>query len=727
VINNHYQLYINATLALARTCAIKLHGIALAINDRQRQLYPSTAVDTEHLETWKYYLNMAGLYHDTDQAMTVVSLDTLQTISFDKASLDAHPQTQKAYQYGSRYYDELLTRYPDQGMLILGVLYAPNDPAFLQSAIDAPEATLLYYPAQYIEPYEYDLKDKLQAWLYNYQSTWVNRAYEITDNLYCATVLAQITLYMVPALINLRLAACKTPQAHTYHIREYLASNAGLDRYMEQLTRKQALFLYRNLPYIRTNAGRKEVFTWLVDELLTQRNLPLYEYVIKHNTYVQLPDNEHPTRLSYTPDLYVKRNALNYNDVNQIKQLKTFEQIREQMDTSAPGNFIDRTEIHPQAAQEFVTHRSSVIATKLVESLAVDISDEVPHTLTEVLMTHWMAWACQGRYAAHIPLEINGEINAVTLSTKDCVVLYQYCLDKALGIGNTYIQKLLLQRVVRLPKPSLEELQTKALGAPLTTSAIQTLSGYVPSVGQLFSVDSFYDAAAAVFAGGVYQYRYYSNIPHILKNAAAQAVSTAHYSDYVTEIYPQKTYAQWVEDNNLSFDGYTPQDYLALAAAVFDQATGLSAHAALSIKEVQRAMLAVISRLTSYSIQYLSDVDSSKVKLVNHPLLGLTAPDSLPSNEQFTRVSKQDILAIGRSETQGVGSHRMHVSQDGTVSLATHRVQGLYTNPTVSARKVTLPKAVYTPRPIQTLMTSDSALTTYNLLSTAQKMVFADL
>ena len=244
---------------------------------------------------------------------------------------------------------------------------------------------------------------------------------------------------------------------------------------------------------------------------------------------------------------------------------------------------------------------------------------------------------------------------------------------------------------------------------------------------QLFTVDSFYDAAQAVFAGGVYQYRYYANIPHILKNAAAQAVCTAHYSDYVAQAYAQKTYAQWIEDNNLSFDGYTPQDYLALAASVLDQATGMSAHAALSIKEVQRAMLAVITRLTSYSIQYLSDVDSSKVKLVNHPLLGLTAPDSLGSNEQFTRVAKQDLLGIGRSDTQGVGAHRMHVSQDTVAAVPTHRVQGLYANPTVTARKITLPKTTYTPRPIQTLMTLDSALTTYNLLSIAQKMVFAAL
>lgn len=727
MINNRYKLYVQDTLALARTVVLKSSAAATALNDYLKMLYPGQLIDQGDKASWKYYKNISGQPHSTDTPMVVTSLDDLTVVPFTQAGLVTHPQTRAAYQYGTRYYEDLLVRYPDQEMLILGVLYAPTRAGYIQEVIAAPDATVLYYPPQYIESWELDLPAQIQQWAYDYYSTWVNVGYTLSDDLYCATVLAQMTLHLVPALINMRLAACRTPQVHSYHIKEYLASNAGLDRYYDQLTREQRLFLYRNLPYIRNNAGRKEVFDWLIENLLTKRNLPLYEYVVKHNTYVQLPDAEFPNRLSYTPGLNVQRKALNYDDNNQLTALKSFENIREQMDTSAPGNEKERVYVTPNEAQAFQTHSSSVIATKLVESIALDMSDMVPHPLPQVLFSHWMSWAASGQYTASIPLEINGKINVKTLSVKDCVVLYQYCMAMSRGQVPDVIRPIVVERVLRVPKPTSTDIDITAWASQLTTAQKALLASYVPTVPHLYTVDDFYNSAYASYLCGVLQYRYTGTIRDINKNMAAQSVSTRYYTDAVHTLYTNKTYAAWLQETDIELQNYEQQDYLNLATQIFDQATGMSAHAQISIKEVQRAMLAVLSTLTSYSVQYLSDVDSSKVKLIHNPVLLLSDPPKLSTHQEYSELPNQDIQAIRTNVAQYHGDMTLkRNAQHSSVQLS-HRVQGVFANPHLAQSVHATPERTYAPTPIMTAMSTDDAMAAWNALTPSQKLLVSTI
>lgn len=721
MINNRYKLYVQDTLALARTVVLKSSDSASALNDYLRMVLPGQVIDTNDKSSWKYYRNICGLAHSTDTAMGVTSLDDLTQIPFTRTALALHPQTKAAYQYGTRYYEDLLVRYPDQEMLILGVLYAPSHSGYIQEVIAAPDATVLYYPPQYIEPWEADLPSQLQQWAYDYYSTWVNPGYCLSDDLYCATVLAQMTLHMVPALMNMRLAACRTPQVHSYHIKEYLASNSGLDRYYDQLTREQRLFLYRNLPYIRNNAGRKEVFDWLVENMLTKRSLPLYEYTVKHNTYVQLPDAEFPNRLAYIPDLSVKRKALNYDDNNQLTALKSFDKIREQMDGSAPGNRNERLFINPNEDLTFQTHRSSVIATKLVESIALDMSDMVPHPLPQVLFNHWMSWAASGLYTATIALEINGKINVKTLSAKDCAVLYQYCMAMTTSTPPSVIQPIITERVLRVPKPTSGDINATAWSFLLSQAQKAQLASYVPTVDHLYTVDDFYNSAYASYECGVLQYRYTGTVRDIQRNMAMQSVSTRYYTDAVHTLYANKTYTAWLQETDIDLQHYEKQDYLDLATQIFDQATGLSAHAQISIKEVQRAMLAVLSTLTSYSIQYLSDVDATKVKLINNPILLLSDPPKDTAHHEYAELPNHDIQAMHTSVTQEHGDLTLRPNeQRGSVEVS-HRVQGVFSNPKIAPTVRALPSRTYTPFPMVGASTLDDAMAAWDALTPTQK------
>ena len=205
--DNLYDIYVEKVKQLAATIVVKSVDTALANNNYIKAFYGASSVDDEDPTTWKYYMNLAGQYHFTDTPMRIVSMDTLETIDFTVANLQIHRATARAYQYGTRQYQELLTQYPRQEALIRGILY----PIDIATAVSAPDGKILGgYPAGLVEVNEYSLIQKLQKWIDDYRMRWYNRAYTVTDNLYLVSNLMMMYMYMVPAIMTFRLEACKT-------------------------------------------------------------------------------------------------------------------------------------------------------------------------------------------------------------------------------------------------------------------------------------------------------------------------------------------------------------------------------------------------------------------------------------------------------------------------------------------------------------------------------------
>ena len=88
--------------------------------------------------------------------MYVGSLDTLETILFSKENLELHPLTRESYQFGTRYYYNLLNKYPNQEFLIKGILY----PCDINKAIEAEDGEILSYQSDLVEEQE-ETKNKI--------------------------------------------------------------------------------------------------------------------------------------------------------------------------------------------------------------------------------------------------------------------------------------------------------------------------------------------------------------------------------------------------------------------------------------------------------------------------------------------------------------------------------------------------------------------------------------
>ena len=648
--NNYYNLYIENTYNLAETIVIKFEDAAVAINLKVMANYGVDAVDAlnpndilgdhgvgninvpsvEHLKkrTWKYYQNISGNYHFSDMFyntrtgvydnyITITSLDTAEDIIFRTSTLLEHPVTKKAYLFGNRHYRELVQKYPEQEMLILGILY----PCDIDVAISAVDGTILSYPEYLVESNEYTFIIKLQDWIYKYVDRWINKQFAISDDLYVATYIGQLCISLVPAIINLRLQACKTNEAHSFHVREYLASHGMLDKYLGLMTKEQSLFFYRNILYIQRNSGTRDTFEWLVENIMTKRSLPLYDFTMKHDVSNMLI-SEHNDTLHYCPDIRFRRRAVNPSIATSVDSYVTLDHINTKTEYTAPGNQTYLLEEKDNIRRKFEDSLSNVVGSKLLESSMIDYTDSVPHMFEGILLNHWAYWCNTGKYKAFISIVLPKTKKTIELKARDAFALYIYALNKCAGITLVNIPEVVATRVLLYPTVDIQDLKNIVDSSYVSVDDLNRILSTVPVIGEVLSVDSFYAKCKAIYLSTLKQYAIHCMSESPKARNYLNAAVDRLYADIKVSIYDTgATYTQWLDTHGLNYDDYTDRDFYDLALRIYMESTGVVNNEPVSIKLIQKAMVEMLSLLSSYSIQIVSDIAQPGVILVPRPMV----------------------------------------------------------------------------------------------------------
>lgn len=595
--STYYQLYEKDVLDLAKSLVIKSVASAEAINTYFKQL--GLSVDDTAPQTWKYYLNLAGEYHRQDTLMRIVSLDTQEMIDFTKANLDVHRATRKDYVYGSTYYNELLRQYPDQEELIYGIV----NPIDINTAINAPDNTILYYNPSLVEENEESLIPKLQTYVNGFFTRWVNKDYGLVDDLYAATMLGILFLQLPSAIMNLRLAACKTNEAHSFHIRQYLASHGKLDNYMDVLTKKQALFLYRNILYIQRNAGKASTFELLVDRLLTERGLPLAAYEMRHNLAEQ-PGNLYP-------DVELLRDRINLDYATTTVDVHTVDDVLTKEISAAKGNLANQGQALEDITEAMKTSRITHLPTKVLESDVVDLSDSAPFTLSDTLLNHWIYFSCTNRYPTVIGVNNPQTGERIQLTAHDALVTYFYCYNKSLGVVFEKVPNLVANRVRRTPLPTRADLRSvvdpKYVEERLITAALANQ----PAIGRYISTSAFYDVCVEIHAAAMTHRNLYALREHQVTRGQVEAMVGRCYQDVLCNLADEEHYDDWFKARGLNIPELSTLDQGLLAVSLLKEATGLNLSNSKSLKELQETMLKLMAQLSSYSVQYVATINSN--------------------------------------------------------------------------------------------------------------------
>lgn len=592
----YYRLYIESVLQLARSLVIKSEASADSINRSLMEM--GYQVKLSEPRTWKYYLNLAGLYHPTDTVMTVSSLDTLETIEFTKERLAVHRATADGYQQGGDFYERLVERYPEQESLIRGIL----SPVDLDQAIAAEDGSILDYNQKLVESNETNLIPKLQQWVNGFLTRWHIPAYGIVDDLYNAAMLGVLYVNIPQVILNIRLENCRTNYVHSFHIREYLASNGRLDVYMEYLTKKQALFLYRNIRYIHRNAGKQQTFNLLMDRLLTDRGIPLASYEMRHNLE-RMPEELYP-------DVELILTYLNFPPGELLRDTRTVREILEKQVDVAVGNIDEANEALEYIPAEMKNSLVDRVPTKVYESIVTDYSNSMAYSYADLLLNHWLYTSTHQRYNTILSI-MNPTTGQLTpLSAKEAFVLFLYSYNQACGVTLETVPDLRAVSVRRPLPPTFEELRAVADPHYVSDAVIESAFENQPSMGVYISTEAFRGFCRAVRDSLNKHQELFSLEEHLTSRGQIEGLLRRFYHDPVCQLADGEYYTDWLEERGFEPDKLSQFDYAILANEVLELATGANLADTDSLRELQTAMLRLMSQLSSYTVQFLQTINS---------------------------------------------------------------------------------------------------------------------
>lgn len=638
--NNRYSIYVNQVIELAETMVIKSVSASRSLNQSIVERYGVQAVDEGDLTSWKYYRNLAGEYHFTDKVMTVVSMDTLETIEFSKENLLVHRATARSYVYGTRQYKELVNQYPDQEMLILGIIY----PVDIHAAVEAPDGAILGYPPGLIEANEYSLIPKLQDWINSFIVRWVVKGYRVTDSLFTATWMSVMYLNLVPAILTFRLGACKTNEAHSFHVTQYLVSRGMNEAYLEHLTLKQSLWLYRNIDYLLRNIGKQETFDWLMEHLMTERRLPLAEFTMRHDLTEQ-PEELYPT-------LAFRKKTLNGSSGSDARQTITLDDMLNKQDLFARSNSKIKEQALPGIQEAMENSQSNVLMTKTLESTVVDYGDGTPYTMNDILMGHWLYLASIDLYQAFISVINPRTGERMPMTVKDAFVFVWYAFCASNGIVLDKVPQLMAKRVQRIPAPSVDDLMSIVDPTMIPRStAVQALS-MQPTIPRLISTEAFYNTCRSIYNAAQMQRNMVAWEEHAVKRGMTHAMISRVYSDNVCTLAPvDQTFASWFGERNIVIEEFSMADLALMYTNIVRDATGLALNTEMSLKDMQRAMVGLMTDLSSYGIQINAEINGEDLIVSDWTAVRVGDIDALGLHDnpvQEMVMGVQDAKGLGR-------------------------------------------------------------------------------
>jgi len=608
--NTYFRLYRDEIIDFARTLVVKCTGSAETLNRELSAI--GVEVKESQPETWKYYLNLAGEYHSTDIPMTVRSIDTLEEIAFTKDNLRIHRATFREYQFGTRYYMELTRRYPNQVALINGIL----SPVDIAKAIDADDGELLYYDPTFLEPNETNVIPRLQQWLYAYFARWYNIQYALTDDLYIPSFLGVMYVNLPYVVQLIRLRNAKTPQAHSFHVREYLASNGRLDQYLPFLNKLQQLYLYRNLRYINRNVGKQEIFDNLVENILTKRGLPLAAYKFQHNTE-EMPD-------SIYPEVELAKYPLNFGYNQSGRDTTSVHTILNRERDIARENAIVQYDAELEITEAVESSQFSSLPTKVLESEVVDRSNSSVRSLGSILLYEWLYLATHNRYNAFVNVPNPGTGQYMSMSVRDAFIVGLWAFNKARGIEFDTIPRVIAYDVLRDPLPSHSELVSIVDRKYVPEGMIQAIRDRITPLGSYITTEKFFNDCANLHREYLKLWELYSFQEQYMNRGMAEQLVRRHFMHIKCSLVDEViSFEQWFKEKGYGVADLSPLDLEQLYVDCVKTATGADLVNRMTLSELQKALLGLMRQLSSYSVQYLRNINEEDFWYIGMPVIRL--------------------------------------------------------------------------------------------------------
>lgn len=469
------DMYIRDTVTFIKSIIVKNHEEAKLFNTLLTLTYPTHTPSTNPTE-WRYYKHLQGLTYALDTPITLTSIDSGETITLSRQTLLVHRKTRKELLKFGLLYDTLVRQYPQQQLFIKAVTLFPiyTDENEIVSLTDY---TIIAYDKSFIEDNEHDIIPELQQRVINYKPIWLIPYYANLDNLFLASQYTIFYQFLFTSMLAIRLANAKTIKAHSFHIRLYLASHYRLDEQMLFLSRRQQLYLYRNLRYLSNHAGKNHVFRTLINELFNEHNISVINYVQNQNNTL---DTENYVDYTY------KQKLLNSKELIYTGIDYGLDHLSAKEKPLAPGN--GQEYIYNYKAIDRKNKRSlvSTLLTKDLETILIDETDSVKYKLLETVVDYW-AYLIKNNLISFLTDVVDPVTNISNrLNPRDLFKLYVVVLFASQGIKIDSFPIYRIKRVFKTNLPTATQLlKLFYLKRPEYTNYLEGVIQAVPPYGAL--------------------------------------------------------------------------------------------------------------------------------------------------------------------------------------------------------------------------------------------------
>lgn len=696
-----FRVYEKANFDLVRSLVLHDPRTADAINRRMRLL--GYSVNDNDPESWKYYLNLAGKPHqyDTDKIVAatgysllkVKSLDMDTVIDFTPENLKVHKSTLKAYRPGSKLYRALTYTYPE----LIGYIRGVVRPVSYDKASSAGLYEILSYDPALVETNETGLIDKI--------NDWIGKAvYRFDSNIFHALEagftpgLLGILFAMLPAVVdNIRCAAQFTEQAHSFHVKSFLASNGNLDKYYDFLTEKQRMYLYRNLRYIRRHVGEQRIFDGLVDVLMTDAGHAVLGYEVRQDDSADEADG-----------VVFVRKSLNGIDAVNGDNLKTPEEMETLIADAAPNNILESDVDLEKIKSLPVASPDSVQVTKVIECNALVTGDEIPFRLYDLLFSEWVYLShvtvngITPIYASTVQFENPATNESFALKASDAFFLFIYSYFAGKGVRLTELPPIAVDLVPKLSPPTKAQLIARSPAYQSLEEDIDAiLAAGVPSL-DIFGIEDFFAYTQDVMKSAITRQRVIDGCLHPSYRAM---ISDAVQQCYCTFALPASgvTYESWFKSKGLEFDNLDDAGFELLANELFDKSTGYGDYATKDPAKVHEALTNLLKDLSSYNVLFARTTnDGIRAKIETGFLLGVSASSGLGYTESGTLPVLPTAVEIENLESPVDSRLQFETGLTGSTSHSSIGILGMRgkierSNETFSEGEIQLSGYVHTP------------------------------
>lgn len=630
--NVEFKAYILRTIAFARTIVIKSEAIALLDNKLMEQHYKMTTPADK--KEWRYYLNLNGEYHITDEMMEVQSLDNGETIKFTKANLELHLATKRAYRQGSYHYTRLTEKYPGQSNLINGII----NPIPPSESVPAKDYQILRYNSDYVLWNEYQLIPALQQHIYAMVQGSFKTEYMYTDNLMLPALLATLYGSLVSSILSIRKEADGTRYAHEFYIWSRLQSLGLSSVYKPALDRTQTMWLYRNLESVLRQLGRRESFDRVLDIVLTHKKIPLTRYETIQTTEEMDESLRPAARMLSRPINLISEFGID------TKVWTVPEIIKKEIPLALDN--VDEEEFGTHDTDFAITYGLHGSApSKVLESTMTDTTDRNPDRIMKVLHNEWIFLTAQKLYNINIDVSDVRTGKHFRLAMPQAVVLWHYLIDRSRGIKSPGdIPEYNYWGVRKLVPPNWQELQKLGHKEILTEEVCKDILSVDITFPTLISPDGFFQKSWEVFEGKWQHKKLYSRMLNLFDATRKENAVSALYESGLAKLTDIKTYDDFLLTLDLELWDYTEDECLDLAWAIWEKATGWEFNSSMSIGEQQRLLINLMKDLTSYTVQYIGSTETLSGQFVLPYMMLMDGDFWLPDGETALVYDNKDVF-----------------------------------------------------------------------------------